>query len=175
MITYKPIIIPNNRRQDGTYPVKIRIYFNGKTRRLATTLVCEAKDLTRSLKIKNPDILNKADAIIKKMRNISDDFSMTDLEKRDVDWVVNKIKDGLRGESFSLDFFEWGERYIKTKNISTRKAYERALNALERFLGERRLDVNDITKMMLLDFMEFVDAEPKMHYNRASKEWVKIR
>lgn len=171
MITYKPIIIPNNRRQDGTYPVKIRIYFNGKTRRLATTLVCESKDLTRSLKIKNPDILNKADAIIKKMRNISDDFSMTELEKRDVDWVVNKIKDGLRGESFSLDFFEWGEKYIKTKNVSTRKAYERALNALERFLGERRLDINDITKMMLLDFMEHVDAEPKMQYNPETKEW----
>ena len=172
MITYKPIIIPNNRRQDGTYPVKIRVYFNGKTRRLATTLVCEPKDLTRSLKIKNPDILNKANAIIKKMRTISDDFSMTDLEKRDVDWVVNKIKDGLRGESFSLDFFEWGAKYIKTKNISTRKAYERALNALERFLGERRLDINDITKMMLLEFMEYIDAEPKMHYQPETKTWV---
>ena len=64
MITFKPIIIPNNKRQDGKYPVKIRVYHNGKCRRLPTTLVCEAKDLTRSLKIKNPDILKKADVLI---------------------------------------------------------------------------------------------------------------
>lgn len=171
MITFKPIIIPNNKRQNGTYPVKIRVYFNGKNRRLPTTLVCESKDLTRSLKIKNPDILKKANAIILEMRKHTDDLSMTELEKRDVDWVVNRIKDGMRGEKFYLDFFEWANTYLTTKKGTTRNAYERALNALERFLGERVLDINDINKMMLLDFMEYVDNEPKMHYNCATKEW----
>lgn len=173
MITFKPIIISNNKRMDGSYPVKIRVYFKGKNRRLPTTLVCRPSDLTRSLKIKNPDILKKADVLIRKMREFTDNLTLADLEKRDVDWVVNHIKDGMMGENFSLDFFEWAEKYILTKNLSTRKAYERALNALERFLGERQLDINDINKMMLLDFMEFVDAEPKMHYNRATQEWEK--
>lgn len=165
MITFKPIIIPNNKRQDGKYPVKIRVYHNGKCRRLPTTLVCEQKDLTRSLKIKNPDILKSAEVLIKRMRVATDGLSQYDLEDKSIDWVVNRIKDTIQGEKFSLDFFEWGEKYILTKNISTRKAYERALNTLERFLGERVLDINDISKMMLLDFMEFVDNEPKMHYN----------
>lgn len=173
MITFKPIIIPNNKRQDGTYPVKIRVYFNGKSRRLATTLVCESKDLTRSLKIKNPDILKKANNIILEMRKHTDDLTFSELEKRDVDWVVNKIKDGMRGENFSLDFFEWSEKYLKTKKDSTKRAYIRALNALERFLGERVLDINDINKMMLLEFMEFIDEEPKLHYNHVTKEWEK--
>lgn len=173
MITFKPIIIPNNKRQNGTYPVKIRVYFNGKNRRLPTTLVCEAKDLTRSLKIKNPDILNKANDVILKMRVHTDNLTIADLENRDVDWVVNKIKDGMRGENFSLDFFEWSQTYLTTKKGTTRMAYERALNALERFLGERVLDINDISKMMLLDFMEYVDIEPKMHYNNVTKVWEK--
>lgn len=173
MITFKPIIISNNKRMDGSYPVKIRVYFKGKNRRLPTTLVCRPSDLTRSLKIKNPDILKKADVLIRKMREFTDNLTLADLEKRDVDWVVNHIKDGMMGENFSLDFFEWAEKYILTKNLSTRKAYERALNALERFLGERQLDINDINKMMLLDFMEFIDKEPKMHYNRATQEWEK--
>ena len=171
MITYKPIIIPNNKRADGTYPVKIRVYFKGKTRRIPTTLVCTSADLTRSLKIKNQDILAKAEKVIRKMRSVTDAFSVYDLEHRDVDWVVSRIKDGIMGEKFFLDFFEWGEKYILSKNIATRKAYERALNAFERFLGERRIDINDITKLMLLDFMEFIDAEPKMQYNPATKEW----
>lgn len=169
MITFKAIVISNHKRQDGKYPVKIRVYHNGKCRRLPTTLVCEQKDLTRSLKIKNPDILKSAEILIKRMRVATDGLSQYDLEDKSVDWVVNRIKDVIQGEKFSLDFFEWGEKYILTKNLSTRKAYERALNSLERFLGERVLDINDINKMMLLEFMEHVDKEPKMHYNRKTK------
>ena len=171
-ITYKPIVISNHKKQDGTYPVKIRVYHNGKCRRLPTNIVCEAKDLTRSLHIKNPDIIKKANTLITRMREFTDKYTIDELQKKDVDWVVLRIKDGLSGENFSLDFFEWAEKYIQTKNISTRKAYERALNAFERFIGERILDINDISKMMLLDFMDFIDAEPKMHYDVQKKIWV---
>lgn len=175
MITFEPIIIPNNKKQDGTYPVKIRVYFNGKCRRLPTTLVCYPTDLTRtkrkSLKIKkDSNVREKAKELIKRMRVITDAMTMYELENRDVDWVVQKIKDGIAGENFHLDFFEWGEKYIITKKPETRKAYIRALNALERFLGKRTLDINAITKMMLLEFMEFVDAEPKMRYDRKTGE-----
>lgn len=177
MITFEPIIIPNNKRNDGTYPVKIRVYFNGKSRRLPTTWVCQPSDITRtkrkSVKIKkDAGVRDKANELIKRMRKVTDNFSMAELEGRDVDWVVRKIKDGMMDEKFHLDFFEWGEKYIQSKNISTRKAYERALNALERYLGERVLDINDINKMMLLEFMEFVDNEPKMYYDRANKVFI---
>ena len=173
MITLKAIVIPNNRRKDGTYPVKIRVTYKGVSRRLATAMVCKPTDLTRSLKIKNADILSQADKIIIRMRNVIKEISPFELEDKDVDWVVRKIKDKLSGEKFRLDFFEWSAKFLKQKSLSTRKAYERALNALERFLGKRELDVNDITKMMLLDFMEHVDAEPNMHFNRATGEFEK--
>ena len=133
---------------------------------------CSPTDLTRSLRIKNATILDKAGELIRRMKKATDDLTFVDLEDKDVDWVVNRIKFIMQGEKFSLDFFEWGDKYILTKSLSTRKAYERALNTLERFLGERVLDINDITKMMLLDFMEFVDNEPKMHYDRKSETFV---
>ena len=47
MITLKAIVIPNNRRKDGTYPVKIRVTYKGVSRRLATAMVCKPTDLTR--------------------------------------------------------------------------------------------------------------------------------
>ena len=172
LITYKPIIVPSNKRDDGTYLVYIRITFRRKSRRWQTNMSCSPTDLTRSLRIKNATILDKAGELIRRMKKATDDLTFVDLEDKDVDWVVNRIKFIMQGEKFSLDFFEWGEKYILTKNLSTRKAYERSLNALERFLGERVLDINDITKMMLLDFMEFVDNEPKMHYDRKSETFV---
>ena len=165
MITFKAIIIPGNRRKDGTYPVNIRVTFKGKTRRLATTLVCTPGDLTRTLKIKNATILNKSDALIARMRDSVKDLSPFDLETQDVDWVVRHIKDSLTQEDFHLDFFEWSDRYILTKTPTTRRAYSCALNTLERFLGKRSLDINAISRSLLLEFMEMVDNEPRMHYD----------
>ena len=165
MITFKAIVISNNRRKDGTYPVKIRVTFKGVSRRLPTTLVCTSNDLTRSLKIKSASILNKSDELISRMRNAVKDLSPFDLENKDVDWVVSNIKDSLTQEDFHLDFFEWSDRYILTKAETTRRAYSCALNTLERFLGRRSLDINDISRSLLLEFMDKVDGEKKMHYN----------
>ncbi len=162
MITFKAIIIPNNRRKDGTYPVKIRVTFKGVSRRLPTTLVCKSTDLTRGNRIKNADILSKSDELINRMRSAVKDLSPFDLDARDVDWVVTKIKDKLTEANFRLDFFEWCDRYILSKSKPTQGAYAAALNTLERFLGRRTLDINDITRLMLLDFVDYVDNEPKM-------------
>ena len=175
MITFKAIIIPGNRRKDGTYPVNIRVTFKGKVRRLPTTLVCSPADLTRTLKIKNPTILNKSDALIARMRDAVKDLSPFDLEGQDVDWVVRHIKDALTRETFHLDFFEWSDRYILTKGESTKRAYTCALNTLERFIGKRYLDINDISRQMLLEFMEMVDNEPRMHYDRKTGQRVPSR
>lgn len=170
MITFKAIVIPGNRRMDGTYPVKIRVTYKGVARRMPTTLVCTQNDLTRTLKIKNGSVITRTDEIIGQMREAVKDISPFELENWDVDDVVIHIKKRLTGESFRLDFFEWCEKYMQTKTGTTRAAYSNALNTFERFLGCRELDINSITRTMLLDFVEFVDNEPKMHLNQKTKK-----
>ena len=165
MITFKPIVIPGNRRKDGTYVVNIRITYKGVSRRMATTLICRQADLTRSLKIKSSDILNKSEGLIARMRDAVKDISPFDLEEHDVDWVVGRIKDSMSKEEFHLDFFDWCDRFMATKKPATRRAYVTALNALERFLGKRSIDINDISRGMLLDLKDMIEAEPWMHYD----------
>lgn len=169
MITFKPIVVSSNRRKDGTYPVKIRVTFKGKYRKLPTTLVCTSSDLTRSLRIKNATILDKADILIRQMREAVSDLSPFDLDVRDVDWVVSVIRDKLTTESFHLDFFEWADSYLTSKTPQTRAVYVTALNAFERFLGKREIDINSISKGMILDFVASVDASPMMRYNHRTK------
>lgn len=175
MITFKAIVISNNRRKDGTYPVKIRVTYKGVSRRLATTLVAKPSDLTRTLKIKSADILNKSDALIASMRDAVKDVTLWELEDKDVDWVVSHIKDSLSKDSFRLDFFEWSDKYILSKSPSTRVAYACALNAFARFLGKREIDINAISRTMLLEFMEMIDAEPRMHWDSKSKTVIPTR
>lgn len=163
-ITFKPVITPSRKRADGTWPVSIRIYFNGAIRRLPTNLVARPSDLNRAGAIKSQTILDKADDLIRKMRAAVDHFTLFDLEDKDVDWVVNQIRKTITKDRFSLDFFEWGDSFCLTKGESTRRGYTAALSALERYLGKRELDINEITKAMLLDFSKFIEDEPKMHF-----------
>ena len=166
MASLKPIIVPGSRRKDGTYLVYIRVYHNGAARRLPTTLVCTSADLTRSLKIKSADVLSKADALVRRMRDTLAGVSPFDLEDRDVDWIVGKIRRGMQGSNFRLDFFEFADSFLDSKSVPTRRSYDTALNALELFLGVRRLDINSISRQMLMDFREWTDRQPKGHWNR---------
>lgn len=159
MITFKPVIIQGNRRKDGTWPVKIRVTFKGASRRLPTTLTCTAADLTRTGRIKNATILERADEVVRKMREACGDLNMFTLENWNVDNVVAHIRRSMTADGFSLDFFEFADGFLEGMKDNTRHTYVTALNAFSRFLGERRIDVNDITRQLLLSFMEFCRGE----------------
>lgn len=169
MVTFKPIIIPGNRRKDGTYPVKIRVTHKGVSRRLPTTMVARPGDLTRSHKIKNPDILNRGAELISRMRAALVGVSPFDLEAWDVDKVVAHIRAELQKDSFRLDFFAFADGYLLGKSVTTRRAYITALNSLERFLGRRQLDVNEITKILLTEFREDIDGRGKVTFT--GRKW----
>lgn len=166
-VTFKPIVISSNRRKDGTYPVKIRVTFKGVSRRLATTLVAYPKDLTRSLKIKNPDILNKANELIARMQGAISDLSFV-IEEWEVDRVVEYIKKQMAGDDFRLDFFQFAEAYIKGKSASTAHTYVTALQAFRRFIGDE-IDINDMTRALMQGFAEFIENEPRIHRGKESK------
>lgn len=167
MITFKPVVLQHQKRQDGTFNVKVRVTFRGKSKYIATNIVCSPADLTRSCKIKNGTIQTRCNEIVGDMRKAVADLSSLELEYKDIDYIVAKIKESHKKGDFRLDFFQFGEEYIKTKTESTRRAYSCALNTFERFLGKRSIDINQITKTMLVEFMAVVDQEKKMHFDRS--------
>ena len=172
MVSLKPIVVQGSRRSDGTYLVYIRIYHAGKSRRVPTTVIAQQSDLTRSGRIKNAEILRKCEPLLKRMRDALAGISPFDLEDRDVDWVVGRIRDSLTAGSFSLDFFDFADSVLPSMTEGTRKGYVTTLNALGRFLGRRRLDVNDITSRLIADFAAWVDEQPKIVYVRTIGKYV---
>lgn len=167
-VTMKPEI--KTRRKDGTWPVYIRVTFKRKSRHIPTTLVCTPADITRSGRIKSPSVLEAADDLVRRMRDTLRDVSFFQLETWDVYDVVGHIRDAMQGDDFRLDFFSFADGYIQTKGPGTWETYRSAVNALERYLGRRTLDVNEITRGMLLGFVEFLNAEPRIHVNRRTGE-----
>ena len=169
---FRPAVYAHHKRKDGSFNVKICIFFNGKERRLPTTIYCTKEHLTRTYHIKSQDILNKANELIGRMHSAISDISLYDLEEKDVDWLVARIKTKLKAQTFRLDFFEYADGYIAGMNDGTRRTYQTALNAFARFLKKRSIDINDITKRLLLEFVQFCDNEPKMAINRHTGEFI---
>lgn len=137
MVSLKPIVVQGSRRKDGTYLVYIRVYHAGKSRRIPTTVIAQPSDLTRSGRIKSAEVLRKCEPLLKQMRDALARISPFDLEDRDVDWAVGRIKEILTAGSFRLDFFQFSEARISAMPDGTRSGYSATLNALERFLGKR--------------------------------------
>lgn len=165
MPSFKAVVVPGQKRQDGTYNVKIRVLHNRGQRRIPTSLFARPSDLTRSLKIKNPDILSKCDGIIVQMRAAIADINPFDLEDMGIEQLVQHIRAAMHADTFRLDFFTFADGWITCKAPSTRRNYEGALRSLERYLGRRELDVNEITRRLLLDYMEQTDAENKLQWS----------
>ena len=168
--TFRPAVYAHHKRKDNTYNVKICIYFKGKERRLPSTIYCTKEHLTRTYHIKSQDILNKANELIRRMSSAISDLSIYDLEDKDVDWVVSRIKAKLTAQSFRLDFFAFADGFIAEMNDGTRRTYVSALNAFERYLKKRTIDINEITKSLMVGFVEYINKEPMVRMNRHTGE-----
>jgi len=161
MASFNYFVVAGQKRSDGTYGVKIRCTHKRRSRWLATNVTVTDADLTRGKKIKNPYIVARCNALVKDMRDAAADLSPFSLEEMNVDAVVEYVRNKLKAGRFKLDFFQYGERIADGKSVASGKVVRVALNAFERFLGRREVDVNEITAGMVRKFVEFLDNEPK--------------
>lgn len=168
--TFRPVVYAHHKRADGTYNVKINVYFNGKERRLPTNIYCTQADLTRSHHIKSNIILSKCNTLITQMQGAIADISPFESEGKDVDWLVARIKAKLVAASFHLDFFEFADTFIAGMKQSTKYTYISAINSFAAFLKSRRYDINLITRKVVLDYIDWCESKPKMFYDKTRKE-----
>lgn len=171
MLTITPVVLAHHRRKDGTYNVKIRVTWKGRSAYVATNLFCSRDDLTRSLNIKTPAIRDAAARLVAEMRDSVSGLSPALMEDLTAAEIVARIKGARSARSFRLDFIDYGYKFAGRKTPSTARAYTMALRALERWSGKKSIDVNDITKAMLLDFAKSVDKARKIRYNQKSGMW----
>ena len=160
MITIKPVVIPTQRRRDGSYNIKIRITYKRKYRILSTHLTAAPGEVSKSGRLRSSINYLKANAIVMEMYKLISDLDYFTLTAMDVDDIVSLIGKKLfaRPERFELDFFDYADRLIQGKCAGTAAAYRTAVNAFRRFLGEDSLDINAINVLMLRKFMKSLDA-----------------
>lgn len=159
MATTFDYYVRNYRRSDGTRAVYIRMTHNRKSTFFPTSIYVTDRQVSKNMEIRDSRIL---DAIDSRLRSFRAAFYKVDHpEYWTLDELESFIKKDLEGpQKFTLDIFDYAGKLMKTMEPKTAEDYRTALNAVKRFIGGDRLDINEITKQWLLRFREFLETEP---------------
>lgn len=160
--SFTPIIIPSQKKADGTYNIKIRVTFKRRSKRLSTNLTATPADLTRTLNFKECDVKRKAFDLADEMRAACSDIDYFEMQSMEVEDIIKVLDAKAQSKAvFKLDFVEYMREKAKTKG-ATERLYLTAANALARYMNGRVLHVNDITVRFLRGFEEYIKNEPKI-------------
>lgn len=158
MATFKPTIFKDRQREDKTWNVTIRFTHNRKTRYLSTTMYVTRKDLTASFKIKNQQILDRCDALIKEYRNKIDGLFL-EVNDMDIDSIVEVMKSD-KGNKTEIDFVEFSRKWFeKHKELKGLKNYQSALNSFCSFMGRSVVYCSEITVKTMKAYEEFLSGK----------------
>jgi site-specific recombinase XerD len=150
-ITFKPVVYEQYRRLDGTYPVRIRMTANRKSRFISTTIAVTASQLTKGMKIKDRSVLDQLDRLMADMRRSVAALDPFTISKMSPDDILAHMRDDHNG--FRLDFFEFAESVINGKRIvNTQWYYRTAVNAFRKFVGKDRLDIAELSSSLMRAF-----------------------
>ena len=168
MATFKAEV--QNKRADGTYNVRIRVIHNSQVRRISTNIYAKQSDLTKGLKIKNPDIINASNMLISRCITICNELSFR-IVAMEVDELVDNLKTKLKGEEkFKLDFVKFANEEIAKMKYGTASIYKPAINALIRFMNQDSIDISKINVEFLKKFESFIENEPSQRGENRKKK-----
>ena len=159
MATFKAVIKRGNKRADGTWNVVIRFTHKTIVRFIPTTMYVTKKDITASFKIKNAEILDRCNDLIKVYRERVNELNL-ELNDIDIDTVVAYIKQkkDKKGISFTTFAESWMERHAEIKGM---KNYKTSLNAFRAFMGRENILCDEVTVKTMKAFEGALKDRPR--------------
>lgn len=145
-------------RNDKTWSVHIRFTHNNKTRYIPTTMYISKKDITASFKIKNANILDRCNDIIKEYRSRLSELSL-EFNDIDIDTIVSYIRQ--KKENNGISFTEFAAKWIEGSTIKSIKNYKTALNALCSFVGRYNVLCEEINVKTMKAFENALKDRPR--------------
>lgn len=157
--SFSYVIFPHHRRRDGTIAVTIRMIHNRTAKYHASSIIVTKEQLTRRLdKITDTRVLEEVNAMLDDYRRKTAEIHGADWMSADELWRAIEAKMRV-GFAFHLDVFEYAALKMQAMEPKTAEGYRSALNMLERFLGRRSLDINEITRQFVAKFRAFIEKE----------------
>lgn len=164
MATFKAEVYAHQKREDGTYNIKIRVTQNKRKKYLSTVWYATKDDLTRSLKLKNQKYIDLTNELIRKYRDRCDRVGER-LKTMTVEQVVDLITSDQQ-EKFELDIVAYTWKEIERMQASghggNAASYRTAIRSLVKFVGRDKVMISEITVKFLNDWIAWIGKQPNV-------------
>ena len=161
MATFKPLIEPHYKRQDGTYNIRIRVTHNTKKTQISTPWYVTKQDLRSNFELKTALSKDLVEDKIREYRKICD--KIPNIEMLELAELVDKLKNYQEENTFRLNFIEYltseNEALEKQGKKGTALLRQTVANSLKLFVGSDSLDVNKLTTKFVQDYIDFLKGE----------------
>ncbi|MCM1353775.1 MAG: site-specific integrase [Paludibacter sp.] len=156
MATFKALVLPHNKKADGTYNVKIRITHQRKSKYIATPFFVTQSQLTRSLKLKDPLIVEQVEAEIRRLREKVYEIGFI-VDTLDVDQLITRLNYSEEDVSFT----DYMQRKIDLLNNdisrkNTAHRYQTTLHALLAYTDNKTVLFSQMTKNFMRDYYNYL-------------------
>ncbi len=122
-------------------------------------MVATKKDLTASFKIKNQQLIERGEDIIRSYRKRLEKL-MLEVNELPFERIVEFLR--KKDESLSIDFFVYAEEWLRLNgNKKGINNYRTAVNALRRFVGRDTLFCSEITLGLMREWESELDDRPR--------------
>jgi integrase len=160
MATFKAIIKKEKMRSDKTWNVLIRLTHERKIRYISTTMYVTKKDITSGFKIKNQQIIDRCEELIKIYREKIYKLNI-ELNAIDIDTIAEYLKSSKDDKS-GIDFILFAKKWCASHpEIKGMKNYTTALNSFCTFFGRESILCNEITVQKLKEFEEYLSEKKR--------------
>ena len=158
MVTFKATVKKEKMRKDKTWKVLIRVTHGNRSGYIPTSMYVSRKEMTASFRIKDREVLERCEALIREYRRRADSLSL-ELNDIPIGGIVERLKEKSRGGNAS--FTEYAEGWMAGAKIKGVKNYRSALNALKRFLGKGDILFSDVTVAAMRAFEASLAGKPR--------------
>jgi len=162
MATVREVILSNQKKEDGTWNVKIRVTHQRKTNYISTQHYVGAKQLRSDYSIKDPIVFKAVSGVVNNYRSKISDLGPK-LETYDLARLVNYLtaKDVISAEKINV--IEFGRRKIAELKASNRIGsscnLRTVVNSLVDFFESEFVPVTEIRANMLIKYEKFLRSK----------------
>lgn len=121
---------------------------------MATHIFVRAEDLTKDFKLKNPKYIKEADRLVRYYEDLCMGLPLeaSNLTLSDVLDYIQKEKE----KNTPIDFIQFCKDWLTTTEVKGKRNYQTTLNTFIAFLGKDKLNTNQVTKLLMMEFMEYL-------------------
>ncbi|SEM73010.1 Phage integrase SAM-like domain-containing protein [Mucilaginibacter gossypiicola] len=158
MATVSAVIIPSQKKKDGTWNVKIRVNKDGRSTYLETSHFVNAKQIWKKNQIKDPKLLAMLNPILTEYRLKIGELGTKLSSFTSSKLAVNLTKEEVKAEDINV--VEFGRRRVqelkKANRSGSAKNMQATINGLIDFFRTEDIRITDIRVNMLQSYEQFM-------------------